>query len=730
MPVTIALAGNPNSGKTTMFNALTGSSQRVGNWPGVTVDKKEGRLKKYKDVTIIDLPGIYSLSPYTLEEVISRDYLVNEKPDVIINIVDGSNIERNFYLTTQLLEVGIPVVIALNMIDIVNKSGDIIDIKKLSETLGCPVIETSAQKGTGLEELTKKTIELAKSGKKGTFKRQFSKPVEFALTNIAELIKNNVPDENLRWYSIKFFERDEKVLERIKLSDVIKGKIEQIILACEEELDDNSASIIASESYEYISDVVRSYVKKSRSGMTFSDKIDSVVTSRWLGLPIFAAIMFLVYYVSVSTVGSYVTDFTNDMFVGEWIQAPLADWLTSIGTAEWMIGLIVDGIVGGLGAIIGFLPQMLILFFFLAILEDSGYMARIAFLMDRIFRKIGLSGKSFIPLLIGTGCGVPGIMAARTIEQQNDRRMTIMTTTFMPCGAKLPLIALISSAVFGGTWWVAPSAYFLGIGAVVISGIILKKTKLFMGESSPFVIELPAYHIPMAGNVIRSMFERGSSFVKKAFTVYTLASILVWFGASFGFVNGTFGLVDNLNNSVLHNIGNSLALIFAPLGFGRWETTVASIMGLAAKEQVVGVFGVLTSIGNEDLALEMVDSANVGGLSPIAALFSSGIAAYSFLIFNLLCAPCFAAMNTIRTEMNNWKWTVFAIGYECVFAYVIALIFYQLGTFFSGGSFTAGTAVAFILLAVLLFMLFRPAPKQHDIEKSDSNLSVTVGVSE
>ncbi|AKB82560.1 Ferrous iron transport protein B [Methanosarcina barkeri 3] len=730
MPVTIALAGNPNSGKTTMFNALTGSSQRVGNWPGVTVDKKEGRLKKYKDVTIIDLPGIYSLSPYTLEEVISRDYLVNEKPDVIINIVDGSNIERNLYLTTQILDVGIPVVIALNMIDIVNKSGDIIDIKKLSETLGCPVIETSAQKGTGLEVLTKKAIELAKAGKKGTFKRQFSKPVELALSNIAELIKNNVPDENLRWYSIKFFERDEKVLERITLSDVIKGKIEQIILACEEELDDNSASIIASESYEYISDVVRSYVKKSHSGTTLSDKIDSVVTSRWLGLPIFAAIMFLVYYVSVSTVGSYVTDFTNDMFVGEWIQAPLANWLTSIGTAEWMIGLIVDGIVGGLGAIIGFLPQMLILFFFLAILEDSGYMARIAFLMDRIFRKIGLSGKSFIPLLIGTGCGVPGIMATRTIEQQNDRRMTIMTTTFMPCGAKLPLIALISSAVFGGTWWVAPSAYFLGIGAVVISGIILKKTKLFMGESSPFVIELPAYHIPMAGNVIRSMFERGSSFVKKAFTVYTLASILVWFGASFGFVNGTFGLVDNLNNSVLHNIGNSLALIFAPLGFGRWETTVASIMGLAAKEQVVGVFGVLTSIGNEDLTLEMVDSANVGGLSPIAALFSSEIAAYSFLIFNLLCAPCFAAMNTIRTEMNNWKWTVFAIGYECIFAYVIALIFYQLGTFFSGGSFTAGTAVAFILLAVLLFMLFRPAPKQHDIEKSDSNLSATAGVSE
>ncbi|MDW5549581.1 ferrous iron transport protein B [Methanosarcina sp.] len=730
MPVTIALAGNPNSGKTTMFNALTGSSQRVGNWPGVTVDKKEGRLKKYKDVTIIDLPGIYSLSPYTLEEVISRDYLVNEKPDVIINIVDGSNIERNLYLTTQILDVGIPVVIALNMIDIVNKSGDIIDIKKLSETLSCPVIETSAQKGTGLEALTKKAIELAKSGKKGTFKRQFSKTVELALSNIAELIKNNVPDENLRWYSIKFFERDEKVLERITLSDVIKRKIEQIILACEEELDDNSASIIASESYEYISDVVRSYVKKSRSGTTLSDKIDSVVTSRWLGLPIFTAIMFLVYYVSVSTVGSYVTDFTNDMFVGEWIQAPLADWLTSIGTTEWMIGLIVDGIVGGLGAIIGFLPQMLILFFFLAILEDSGYMARIAFLMDRIFRKIGLSGKSFIPLLIGTGCGVPGIMAARTIEQQNDRRMTIMTTTFMPCGAKLPLIALISSAVFGGTWWVAPSAYFLGIGAVVISGIILKKTKLFMGESSPFVIELPAYHIPMAGNVIRSMFERGSSFVKKAFTVYTLASILVWFGASFGFVNGTFGLVDNLNNSVLHNIGNSLALIFAPLGFGRWETTVASIMGLAAKEQVVGVFGVLTSIGNEDLALEMVDSANVGGLSPIAALFSSGIAAYSFLIFNLLCAPCFAAMNTIRTEMNNWKWTVFAIGYECIFAYVIALIFYQLGTFFSGGSFTAGTTVAFILLAVLLFMLFRPAPKQHDIEKSDSNLSATAGVSE
>jgi ferrous iron transport protein B len=413
------------------------------------------------------------------------------------------------------------------------------------------------------------------------------------------------------------------------------------------------------------------------------------------------------------------------MFVGEWIQAPLGDWLTSIGTAEWLTGLIVDGIVGGLGAIIGFLPQMLILFFFLAILEDSGYMARIAFLMDRIFRKVGLSGKSFIPLLIGTGCGVPGIMATRTIEQQNDRRMTIMTTTFIPCGAKLPVIALISSAVFGGIWWVAPSAYFLGIGSVVISGIMLKKTKMFMGESSPFVMELPAYHFPLAGNVSRSMFERGSAFVKKAFTVYTLASILVWFGGSFGFVNGTFGLVDNLNNSMLHSVGSALAVIFAPLGFGRWETTVATIMGLAAKEQVVGVFGVLTSIGNEDMALEMVDSANLGGLAPIAALFSSGLAAYSFLIFNLLCVPCFAAMNTIRTEMNNWKWTLFALGYECIFAYTIALIFYQLGTFFSGGGFTAGTVAAFILLAVLLYMLFRPATKQRDIEKSDSNLSAT-----
>lgn len=729
MPVTIALAGNPNSGKTTMFNALTGSSQRVGNWPGVTVDKKEGRLKKQKDVTIIDLPGIYSLSPYTLEEVISRDYLVNEKPDVIINIVDGSNIERNLYLTTQLLDVGIPVVIALNMIDIVDKSGDIIDIKKLSETLGCPIVETSAQNGFGLEALTKKAIESAKSGKTGVFERQFSKPVEFALASIAELIKGNVPKENLRWYSIKFFERDEKVLERIKLHDDVKRKIEQIILDCEKEIDDSSASIIASESYEYVSDIVRSYVKKSHSSMTLSDKIDSVVTNRWLGLPIFASIMFVVYYISVSTVGSFVTDFTNDMFVGEWIQAPLADWLTSIGTAEWLTGLIVDGIVGGLGAIIGFLPQMLILFFFLAILEDSGYMARIAFLMDRIFRKVGLSGKSFIPLLIGTGCGVPGIMATRTIEQQNDRRMTIMTTTFMPCGAKLPLIALISSAVFGGTWWVAPSAYFLGIGAVVISGIILKKTKLFMGESSPFVIELPAYHFPKASNISRSIFERGSAFVKKAFTVYTLASILVWFGSSFGFVNGTFGLVENLNNSVLHNIGSSLAIIFAPLGFGRWETTVASIMGLAAKEQVVGVFGVLSSIGSEDLAMEMVDSANVGGLSPIASLFSNGLAAYSFLIFNLLCAPCFAAMNTIRAEMNNWKWTLFAIGYECMFAYVIALIFYQLGTFFSGGSFTVGTVAAFILLAVLLYLLFRPAPKQHDIEKSDSKFSAITEVS-
>lgn len=726
MPITIALAGNPNSGKTTLFNALTGSTQRVGNWPGVTIDKKEGTLKKHKEARVIDLPGIYSLSPYTQEEVISRNYLVNEKPDVIINLVDGTNIERNLFLTTQLLDVGIPVVIALNMIDVVKKSGDRIDIKKLSQVLGCPVVETSALKGDGLDELSNKAVEFAKAGRKSFFSRRFSTPVESALAKIKELIKNYVPAKNLRWYAINFFERDEIVQKQIDIPKRAKEQIERIILECEREFDENSASIIIRESYDFVSDVVKACVRKTRSGINISDRIDSVVTSRWLGFPIFVAVMFFVYFVSVSTVGALVTEFTNEMFVGSFVQEPLRNLLSSAGTAEWLTGLVVDGIIGGIGSIAGFLPQMLILFFFLALLEDCGYMARIAFMMDRIFRKFGMSGKSFIPLLIGTGCGVPGIMAARTIEQQKDRRMTIMTTTFMPCGAKLPIIALIAGAAFGGAWWVAPSAYFLGVGAVIVSGIILKKTRPFAGEPSPFVMELPAYHFPSAVNVGRSMYERATSFIKKAFTVYMLASILVWFGASFGFSNGGFGLVDSLDQSVLYTIGSAVAWIFSPLGFGRWETTVATFMGLAAKEQVVGVFGVLTSIGDAGLALELVDSANLEGLAPVAALFASPAAAYSFLAFNLLCAPCFAAINTIRTEMNSAKWSLFAIGYQCAFAYAVALIIYQLSTFLAGGGFGIGTASAFILLAVLLFMLFRPTPNQPKLKSSGRKISAAV----
>ncbi|MDR3294662.1 MAG: ferrous iron transport protein B [Clostridiales Family XIII bacterium] len=725
MEITIALAGNPNSGKTTLFNALTGSSQRVGNWPGVTVDKKVGKLKKYKDVAVIDLPGVYSLSPYTLEEVVSRDFLINEKPDAVINLVDGTNIERNLFLTTQLLDVGIPVVVALNMMDAVKKAGDRIDTEKLSGLLGCPVAEISALRGDGLSDLARIAVETAQAQSKTTKSAEaslaaapavsggrFSEPTETALRALAELIRAYTSPETRRWYAIKLFERDEKALALLGLPATVAAEAEGLIALCEETLDDSSESIITGEAYVYVSRITDACVEKVQVEMSASDKIDAIVTNRWLGIPVFVAAMFVVYFVSVTTVGTFVTDFTNDMVIGGGIQAPLAEFLLSVGTAEWLTGLVVDGIVGGVGAVVGFLPQLLILFFFLAILEDCGYMARVAFLMDRVFRKFGLSGKSFIPLLIGTGCGVPGIMAARTIEQRRDRRMTIITTTFMPCGAKLPMIALIAGALLQNAWWVAPSAYFLGFASVVVTGVMLKKTKPFAGDPAPFVMELPPYHFPTASNIGHSMLERASAFAKKAATVYTLASILVWFASSFGFDgDGAFGMAQDLNSSVLYYIGNSFAWIFSPLGFGDWQPAVASVMGLAAKEDVVAVFGILTSIGDADAAFSLAETADMAALAPVAALFSGPLAAYAFLAFNLLCAPCFAAMNTIRQEMRNPRWTLAAIGYECGFAYVVALLIYQFGCFFGGRGFTAGTAAACVLLAALLFLMFRPAPK-------------------
>lgn len=723
MTIRIALAGNPNSGKTTLFNALTGATARVGNWPGVTVERKEGRLKGRKDVLIQDLPGIYSLSPYTLEEVVARNYLVDERPDVIINIIDGTNLERNLYLTTQLTELGIPVLAAVNMIDAVDKSGDKIDTEALAKALGCPVVCISALKGSGLQEAVRKAVEIA-SGGKTIPQHSFSGSVEHAIAHIEEAVLHDLPEEQQRWYAIKLFERDERIIEKLNISETAWSHIEQDIAHCEREMDDDSGSIITCERYAYITGIIDDCLQKQNtSKMTASDKIDRIVTSRLLGLPIFVAVMTLVYYVSVTTVGTWVTDFANDTFVGAWLQEPVGAWLESVGTAEWLTGLIVDGIIGGVGAVIGFLPQLLILFFFLAILEDCGYMARIAFLMDRIFRKFGMSGKSFIPLLIGTGCGIPGIMAARTVEQQRDRRMTIMTTTFMPCGAKLPVIALISGAVFGGAGWVAPSAYFLGIGAVIVTGIMLKKTKMFAGDPAPFVMELPHYHFPTVQNIARSMYERGSAFARKAVTVYMLASILVWFAASFGWVDGSFGLVDDMDDSVLYIIGNGVAWIFSPLGFARWEATVATLMGIVAKEEVVGVFGVLTSIGDADVAFEMVDTMDSSGLAPIAGLFSSPLAAYSFLAFNLLCAPCFAAINTIRQEMNNAKWTWFAVTYECGFAYVVALVIYQLGLLYGGEPFTVWTGIALAIVAVTLYMLFRPEPKSVKVEKARGEMS-------
>ncbi len=786
MDIKIALAGNPNSGKTTLFNALTGSNQRVGNWPGVTVEKKEGRLKDHKDVVIQDLPGIYSLSPYTLEEVVARTYLVSEKPDAILNIVDGTNIERNLYLTTQLIELGLPVVVAVNMIDLVRKNGDTIDLKKLGQVLGCQVVEISALKGENIMEAAQAAITAAQRHAAVEHPHVFTGSVEHALAHIEESIEGKVDAQLLRWYAIKLFERDEKVLEELNLDAGLKNHLDEHIKDCEAELDDDAESIITNQRYAYINGVVQKAVRKQKrkDNLTVSDKIDRVVTNRILALPIFAIVMIIVYYISVSTVGTWVTDWTNDGLFGDgWyllgigrsaysdavdeyaeenlftdelaaiveaaadagvigaddvlaavedasfddfdeaygsygeslaeegydISALVDDvleetpdpadygiWvpgipvlvesgLSAIGCAEWLDSLIIDGIVAGVGAVLGFVPQMLVLFIFLAFLEYCGYMARIAFIMDRIFRKFGLSGKSFIPVLIGTGCGVPGIMASRTIENDRDRKMTIMTTTFIPCGAKLPIIALIATALFDGAWWVAPSAYFLGIAAIVVSGILLKKTKMFAGDPAPFVMELPAYHLPTVSNVLRSMWERGWSFIKRAGTIILLASIIIWAGSVFGVVDGSFCFnVDmELENSILGIIGSAICWIFAPLGFGNIKATVATIMGLVAKEEVVGVFGVL----------------DFEGLTALAG--------YSFLIFNLLCAPCFAAIGAIRREMNNAKWTWFAIGYQCVFAYVISLIVYQFGLLFTGAVNVVGLIVAVILLACLIYLLVR-----------------------
>ena len=717
MAVKIALAGNPNSGKTTLFNDLTGLNQFVGNWPGVTVEKKEGRLRVHKDVVIMDLPGIYSLSPYTLEEVVTRNYLIDDRPDVILNIVDGTNIERNLYLTTQLLELGIPVVIAVNMMDVVERHGDKIDVGKLSEKLGCQVVCISALKGTGIQEAVSKAIEMV--GKETPSILRFNEKIESVLTAIASELP--VPEKQKRFFAVKLFERDEKILERMARTPIKPAEIEDVIVPIEEAFDDDSESIVTNERYICISSIVKECCqKKDASRMTASDKIDRVVTNRWLALPVFAFVMFFVYTVSVTTVGSWATDWANDGLFGAgwelfgvWIPGVpvlVGNFLEGIGVAEWLHALIVDGIIGGVGAVLGFVPQMFVLFIFLAILEGCGYMARIAFIMDRVFRKFGLSGKSFIPILIGTGCGIPGLMASRTIESDRDRKMTIITTTFIPCGAKLPVIALIAGTLFNGEWWVAPSAYFVGMAAIVCSGVILKKTPLFSGNPTPFVMELPAYHIPTVSSVLHSMWERGWSFVKKAGTIILVSAVGVWFLSSFGFVDGEFVMVEDLSDGFLASIGKSIAWIFAPLGFGEWKATVAAFTGLIAKENVVGTLGIL--YGFSEVA---EDGAEIWGS---LALAFTPLAAYSFLLFNLLCAPCFAAIGAIRREMNNAKWTLFAVSYETGFAYLTALCVYQLGTLFGTGKFGVGSAVAFLIVAAFLFLLFRSSGEKRPAVKT------------
>ena len=700
----IALVGNPNCGKTTLFNSLTGSSQYVGNWPGVTVEKKEGKLKGHKDVIITDLPGIYSLSPYTLEEVVSREYLLNEKVDAIINLVDATNIERNLYLTTQVMELGIPVVMALNMMDLVEKKGDSIDVKKLSESLGVTIVPISALKSKGIDELISEAVKKANSNSKVEVKQIFSNNLENVISGIEGTLPSTVQDFQKRFYSIKLFERDEKIIEKLKISKNQQDDLETIIKGYESSEDDDSESIIINERYEYIAKAIDSAISKKKEKESVSDKIDKVVTNRVLALPIFAVIMIIVYYISVTSLGSIVTDWTNDTLFGDTIQPAVTTFLEHVHASDWLIGLIVDGAIGGVGAVLGFVPQMLILFFFLSILEDSGYMARVAFIMDRLFRKFGLSGKSFIPMLIGSGCGVPGVMASKTIENENDRRMTIMTTTFIPCGAKLPVIALIGGAMFSDFKWMAPCMYFVGVIAVIVSGIILKKTKRFAGDPAPFVMELPDYHIPAAKGVLIHMWERGKSFIKKAGTVIFIACALIWFLSSFGFDHG-FGMVDE-SKSLLANIGNVVAPIFKPLGFGNWKATVATVSGLVAKENVVGTFGVLLGLGAD------AAESDPGLLKAIAELFPYGAAAMSFLIFNLLCAPCFAAIGAIKREMSNTKWTFFAIGYQTVLAYCTALVVNQIGGLVTGAlSFGVGTVVAIIIIIAFLYLLFRKGYK-------------------
>lgn len=700
MALTIALAGNPNSGKTTLFNALTGANQFVGNWPGVTVEKKEGKLKGNKDVVIADLPGIYSLSPYTLEEVVARNYLINEKPDAILNIIDGTNLERNLYLSTQLMELGIPVVMAVNMMDLVRKNGDQIMTEKLAKKLGCAVVEISALKGDGVMQAAEKAVQLARARKNNPPVHNFDPRVEEVLDSIEDKLGSFVPSEQRRFFAIKLLEKDDKISQQLTSVPDVSAEITKI----ENEMDDDTESIITNERYNYISSIIGECCRKKHTGekMTVSDKIDRIVTNRILALPIFAAVMYIVYYVSVTTVGTYVTDWTNDVLFGEIIPPAIESFLVSIHCAGWLQGLILDGIVAGVGAVLGFVPQMLVLFIFLAFLEGCGYMARVAFIMDRIFRKFGLSGKSFIPMLIGTGCGVPGVMASRTIENDRDRKMTIMTTTFIPCGAKLPIIALIAGALFGGASWVAPSAYFVGIAAIVCSGIILKKTKMFAGDPAPFVMELPAYHLPTVGSVLRSMWERGWSFIKKAGTIILLSTILLWFLMSFGWADGSFGMLEaeQLNDSILAKIGGVIAPLFAPLGWGDWKMAVAAVTGLIAKENVVGTFGIL--YGFAEVAEDGVEfwGELAGSMSAVAA--------YSFLVFNLLCAPCFAAMGAIKREMNNTKWFLFAIGYQCLLAYVVSLCIYQIGMLVTGGGFGIFTAVAFLLIIGFIYLLFRP----------------------